>query len=66
MLVGQDVVNAALFLASDEAGYTTGHTMTTDAGVTIGATGKPPSWAFGEYKPVIREAGQAGLPPERA
>ena len=60
--LAEDVVNAALFLASDESGCTTGHTMTTDAGVTIGATGEPPAWAFGEYKPVIREAGRAGLP----
>lgn len=55
----EDVANAALFLASDESGYTTGHTLTTDAGFTIGATVEGP--AFAEYSPIIREAGKSGL-----
>lgn len=55
----EDVANAALFLASDESGYTTGHTLTTDAGITIGATVGGP--AFPEYSPIIREAGKVGL-----
>lgn len=55
----EDVANAALFLASDESGYTTGHTLTTDAGFTIGATVEGP--AFSEYSPIIREAGKSGL-----
>lgn len=54
-----DVANAALWLASDESGYTTGHTLTTDAGITIGATAGPPN--FAEYAPIIREAGKSGL-----
>lgn len=54
-----DVANAALWLASDESGYTTGHTLTTDAGFTIGATAAGP--AFSEYAPIIREAGKSGL-----
>ena len=58
--LAEDVANAALWLASDESGYTTGHTLTTDAGFTIGATVAGP--AFAEYQPMIREAGQAGLP----
>lgn len=58
--LAEDVANAALWLASDESGYTTGHTLTTDAGFTIGATTEGP--AFAEYQPMIREAGQAGLP----
>lgn len=60
--LAEDVANAALWLASDESGYTTGHTLTTDAGFTIGATTEGP--AFAEYQPMIREAGQAGLPTE--
>jgi NAD(P)-dependent dehydrogenase (short-subunit alcohol dehydrogenase family) len=60
--LAEDVANAALWLASDESGYTTGHTLTTDAGFTIGATAEGP--AFAEYQPMIREAGQAGLPTE--
>lgn len=54
-----DVANAALWLGSDESGYTTGHTLTTDAGITIGATAAGP--AFSEYQPIIREAGRSGL-----
>jgi NAD(P)-dependent dehydrogenase (short-subunit alcohol dehydrogenase family) len=57
--VAEDVANAALWLASDEAGYTTGHTLTTDAGTTIGATAGAP--AFAEYQPMFREAGRKGL-----
>ena len=55
----EDVANAALWLASDESGYTTGHTLTTDAGITIGAT--PEGQQFDEYEPIIREAGKSGL-----
>lgn len=58
--LAEDVANAALWLASDESGYTTGHTLTTDAGFTIGATVAGP--AFAEYQPLIREAGKSGLP----
>jgi len=57
--LAMDVANAALWLASDESGYTTGHTLTTDAGITIGATVQGP--AFAEYQPIIREAGRTGL-----
>ena len=57
--LAEDVANAALWLASDESGYTNGHTLTTDAGITTGATPNPP--AFDEYQPMIREAGKKGL-----
>lgn len=57
--VAEDVANAALWLASDESGYTSGLTLTTDAGVSIGASVNPP--AFDEYQPFIREAGKRGL-----
>jgi len=57
--VAEDVANAALWLASDESGYTTGHTLTTDAGTTIGATTNP--IAFAEYEPLLREAGKKGI-----
>jgi len=33
----RDIANAALYLASDEAGQVTGHTLVVDAGVTTGA-----------------------------
>jgi NAD(P)-dependent dehydrogenase (short-subunit alcohol dehydrogenase family) len=54
-----DVANAALWLASDESGYTTGHTLTTDAGTTTGAAPRNP--AFDTYRPMLREAGKSGL-----
>jgi NAD(P)-dependent dehydrogenase (short-subunit alcohol dehydrogenase family) len=54
-----DVANAALWLASDESGYTNGHVLTTDAGVTTGSTVEGPD--FAEYQPMIREAGKSGL-----
>jgi xanthoxin dehydrogenase len=55
----EDVANAALWLASDESGYTNGHVLTTDAGITTGSTVVGPS--FAEYEPMIREAGKSGL-----
>lgn len=57
--LAEDVANAALWLASDESGYTSGHTLTTDAGITVGATTSGPE--FAEYQPIIREAGKSGL-----
>ena len=57
--LAEDVANAALWLASDESGYTNGHTLTTDAGTTTGSSPNPP--AFDQYQPMIREAGKRGL-----
>ncbi len=54
----EDVVNAVLFLASDESGYTSGLTLTTDAGMTIGSTNPSP---FAEYQPFMGEAGKRGI-----
>lgn len=57
--VAEDVANAALWLASDESGYTHGHVLTTDAGTTTGSTAADP--AFAEYQPMFREAGKKGV-----
>lgn len=57
--VAEDVANAALWLASDESGYTNGHVLTTDAGLTTGSTAAGPG--FMEYQPMFREAGRKGL-----
>lgn len=57
--VAEDVANAALWLASDESGYTNGHVLTTDAGITTGSIAGDP--AFAEYRPMFREAGKKGL-----
>ncbi len=57
--LAEDVANAALWLASDESGYTSGHTLTVDAGVTTGAM--PGAPRFAEYRPLVREAGKSGM-----
>jgi len=55
-----DIADAAVWLASDESGYVTGHTLTVDAGLTIGA-GNPTPKLFREHAPMIREGGRRGL-----
>ena len=57
--LADDVANGALWLASDESGYTSGLTLTIDAGITTGSVAGPPR--FSEYQPIMREAGKAGL-----
>ena len=57
--LASDVANAALWLASDESGYTNGHCLTTDAGVTTGA--KADSAPYSTPMPLMREAGRTGL-----
>ena len=57
--LAQDVANAALWLGSDESGYTSGMTLTVDAGYTTGSRVEAP--AFAEYQPMIREAGRSGI-----
>ena len=57
--LASDVANAALWLASDESGYTSGHCLATDAGFTTGS--RPDAPGFADYAPMIREAGRTGL-----
>jgi NAD(P)-dependent dehydrogenase (short-subunit alcohol dehydrogenase family) len=57
--LAEDVANAVLWLASDESGYTSGLTLTVDAGITTGSVAGPPR--FAEQKPMQREAGREGL-----
>lgn len=42
-----DVANAALWLGSDESGYTNGLCLTTDAGFTTGSRNEAPAWVDG-------------------
>lgn len=60
--MAEDVANAALWLASDESGYTNGLTLTTDAGLTTGSSASAPP--FDEHEPLIREAGKRGIDAE--
>ena len=57
--LASDVANAALWLAGDESGYTNGHCLTTDAGVTTGS--KAEDAPYSEPMPLMREAGRTGL-----
>lgn len=50
-----DIANAALFLASDESGQVTGHTLVVDAGVTTGAA---PSGLTATNAETLFEAGR--------
>ncbi len=58
--MADDIAQAALWLASDAAGYVNGHTLVVDAGMTTGAAaGVPP--LFRKTGPWIGEAGRRGL-----
>ena len=54
-----DIAHAALWLASDDAGYISGHTLTVDGGLTTGS-GTPTPELFLEAAPMIRERGRRG------
>jgi len=58
--VGLDIANAALWLASDEAGYVSGQTLTVDGGLTTGSGSRTPG-LFLESAPMIRERGRRGV-----
>jgi NAD(P)-dependent dehydrogenase (short-subunit alcohol dehydrogenase family) len=55
-----DIARAALYLASEDAAFVTGHTLVVDAGLTIGAGQGLP--LFHERAPMVREAGRRGIP----
>ena len=56
----EDVANAALYLASDEAAFVSGHTLVVDAGLTTGSG--QGNALFSGRAPMVREAGRRGLP----
>ena len=56
----EDIANAALYLASDEAAFVSGHTLVVDAGLTTGSG--PGMSLFSEHAPMVREGGRRGLP----
>jgi NAD(P)-dependent dehydrogenase (short-subunit alcohol dehydrogenase family) len=55
-----DIASAALYLASDEAAFVSGHTLVVDAGLTTGSGQNMP--IFSNHAPMVREAGRRGLP----
>jgi NAD(P)-dependent dehydrogenase (short-subunit alcohol dehydrogenase family) len=63
--VADDIAHAALWLASDDAGFVSGHTLVVDGGLTTGsrenvAPGEHGRWA--NRRDLVREAGRSGLP----
>ena len=63
--VADDIAHAALWLASDDAGFVSGHTLVVDGGLTTGsrenvAPGEHGRWA--SRRDLVREAGRSGVP----
>jgi NAD(P)-dependent dehydrogenase (short-subunit alcohol dehydrogenase family) len=63
--VADDIAHAALWLASDDAGFVSGHTLVVDGGLTTGsrenvAPGEHGRWAT--RRDLVREAGRSGIP----
>jgi len=63
--VADDIAHAALWLASDDAGFVSGQTLVVDGGLTTGskenvAPGEHGRWA--SRRDLVREAGRSGLP----
>jgi NAD(P)-dependent dehydrogenase (short-subunit alcohol dehydrogenase family) len=63
--VADDIAHAALWLASDDAGFVSGHVLVVDGGLTTGsrenvAPGEHGRWA--NRRDLVREAGRSGLP----
>jgi NAD(P)-dependent dehydrogenase (short-subunit alcohol dehydrogenase family) len=63
--VADDIAHAALWLASDDAGFVSGHVLVVDGGLTAGsrenvAPGEHGRWA--SRRDLVREAGRSGVP----
>jgi NAD(P)-dependent dehydrogenase (short-subunit alcohol dehydrogenase family) len=60
--LADDIARAAVYLASDDAGYVAGHTLVVDATFTARGTGG--GGLFGQHAPMVRGPGKRGLPGE--
>jgi len=63
--IADDIAHAALWLASDDAGFVSGHTLVVYGGLTTGlrenvAPGEHGRWA--SRRDLVREAGHSGMP----
>jgi NAD(P)-dependent dehydrogenase (short-subunit alcohol dehydrogenase family) len=63
--VADDIAHAALWLASDDAGFVSGHVLVVDGGLTTGskenvAPGEHGRWA--SRRDLVREGGHSGIP----
>ncbi|MGA9277261.1 SDR family oxidoreductase, partial [Ilumatobacter sp.] len=61
--LAEDIAEAATWLASDRAGFVTGHTLVVDGGFTTGSVegAEPGGGRFGSHEPMLREGGRRGL-----
>ena len=62
--VADDVAEAVVWLASDRAGYVSGHTLVVDGGLTTGSPASPRAGELNRFsaaQPLVREAGRRGL-----
>jgi NAD(P)-dependent dehydrogenase (short-subunit alcohol dehydrogenase family) len=62
--VATDIAHAALWLASDDAGFVSGHALVVDGGLTTGSPENPTpgTGVFAMQGPMMREAGRRGGP----
>ena len=61
--IADDIAHAALWLASDDAGFVSGHTLVVDGGLRSRenvAPGEHGRWA--SRRDLVREAGRSGMP----
>lgn len=54
-----DVAHAAVYLASDESGNTSGHCLVLDGGLSTGSEARPPRYS--EREPYLAEGGRTGI-----
>jgi len=61
--LAEDIAEAAVWLASDRAGFVSGHTLVVDGGFTTGAVegAEPGGGRFGSHEPLLREGGRRGI-----
>jgi NAD(P)-dependent dehydrogenase (short-subunit alcohol dehydrogenase family) len=61
--VAGDIAHAALWLASDDAGFVSGTALVVDGGLTTGSreAAERGQGTFGARKPLIRQAGLRGI-----
>src|ERR1700722_14754597 len=61
----EDIAHAALWLASDDAGFVSGPTLVVDGGLTTGSREKVAPGGHGRWasrRDLVREAGHSGMP----
>jgi NAD(P)-dependent dehydrogenase (short-subunit alcohol dehydrogenase family) len=60
----EDIAEAAVWLASDQAGFVSGVTLSVDGGLVSGSIegAEPGRGSFAAHRPLIREAGARGIP----